>query len=251
MRCFLQDAKDSLLDGGLYTGEIAELAGQSSTGKTQLCMCASVSVVMANNKNTVAYIDSSGTFSPERIVDIYTAVSTTAETPPKEPDAQDTVRFLNHIECFKCFDVFSLIGVLCGIEECLKQKDIPYYRNLKFIVIDSLGALISPILGGKQTQGHALMINIARTMKAIAKEHHIAFVVTNHTVTFKTNKDNNLRPALGESWSFVPNTRLILANEQHQQHVKKATLTKSSRLAANQSVLFKIAAEGIIPLNSQ
>jgi hypothetical protein len=53
-----------------------------------------------------------------------------------------------------------------------------FYRSLRLLVVDSLGAVISPCLGGKQSQGHALMMQIARQLKLLAHEFDIAVLVT-------------------------------------------------------------------------
>ncbi len=138
---------DVLLDGGLYTGEITELVGQPSTGKTQVCcvggrsrclklmpslqLCMSIAsnMVTTNPSTTIAYIDSSSTFSPERVIDMQssTTVWLISQQTHKHHFAniiqtQEMVSFLNHIECYKCFDAFALVDILYTLEAGLKSK---------------------------------------------------------------------------------------------------------------------------------
>ncbi|XP_070206079.1 DNA repair protein RAD51 homolog 4-like [Littorina saxatilis] len=53
---------DELLDGGLYAGELCELAGEAASGKTQVCMRCAVTVATVHAQNTM-YIDTCGSFA--------------------------------------------------------------------------------------------------------------------------------------------------------------------------------------------
>lgn len=65
---------DTLLQGGLETGSITEIFGEFRTGKTQLChtMCvtAQMPVEQGGGAGMAMYIDTEGTFRPERLVPI-------------------------------------------------------------------------------------------------------------------------------------------------------------------------------------
>lgn len=65
---------DNLLAGGIETGSITELFGEFRTGKTQLChtLCVTCQLPIENGggEGKALYIDSEGTFRPERIVAI-------------------------------------------------------------------------------------------------------------------------------------------------------------------------------------
>lgn len=59
--------------------------------------------------------------------------------------------------------------------------------------------------------GHALMIEVSRQIKAIARAHHVAVLLTCHAVSQgrRTAGQKGLRAACGESWSYVADTRLF------------------------------------------
>ncbi|KAK7475481.1 hypothetical protein BaRGS_00033300 [Batillaria attramentaria] len=59
---------DQLLDGGLYGGEVCELAGETAAGKTQVCLRCAATVACVHAQNVV-YIDTCGSSSAERLVD--------------------------------------------------------------------------------------------------------------------------------------------------------------------------------------
>ncbi|MCG3254047.1 MAG: DNA repair and recombination protein RadA, partial [Candidatus Heimdallarchaeota archaeon] len=63
---------DKLLGGGIFTGEITEVSGEFATGKTQLCFQLCINVQLPPEQGGleggVYYIDTEGTFSSTRIV---------------------------------------------------------------------------------------------------------------------------------------------------------------------------------------
>ncbi|CCX04691.1 Similar to Meiotic recombination protein DLH1; acc. no. P50265 [Pyronema omphalodes CBS 100304] len=65
---------DAMLGGGVQTMSITEVFGEFRTGKSQLCMTASVICQLPKDQGgaegKVAYIDTEGTFRPERIKQI-------------------------------------------------------------------------------------------------------------------------------------------------------------------------------------
>ncbi|CAG2220748.1 FBXL4 [Mytilus edulis] len=44
---------DQILDGGLYTGEVTEIAGEISSGKTQICLSMTASVICHSKQNVI------------------------------------------------------------------------------------------------------------------------------------------------------------------------------------------------------
>lgn len=61
-------AIDAMLGGGIRQGMITDIFGESGSGKTQLCFTLSVNCVKEGGQ--VMFIDTAGTFRPERIVEI-------------------------------------------------------------------------------------------------------------------------------------------------------------------------------------
>eukprot|EP01112_Ceratiomyxa_fruticulosa_P008352 TRINITY_DN2163_c0_g1_i1.p1 TRINITY_DN2163_c0_g1~~TRINITY_DN2163_c0_g1_i1.p1 ORF type:complete len:338 (+),score=54.00 TRINITY_DN2163_c0_g1_i1:232-1245(+) len=248
---------DTLLDGGLYTGEITEIIGQSSIGKTQLCLLSTLAVTNGTT-HTVAYIDSSNTFSPERIIEMYQAQNTLTQVD------ENLVDVLERIRCWKCYEGFDLGNIIDEISRGLQSED-KFYKNLKLIVVDSIGALLSPLIGGKQSQGHAIMAGISRSLKYLACTQYIAVLVTNYMVSSgwnnnqldndaNNNNTKNLKAALGESWTFITNTSLIISevsksknkNNSDSGSQRIATLIKSSHgIPSITKVPFVITEEGI------
>lgn len=65
---------DKLLQGGIETGSITEMFGEFRTGKTQLCHQLAVTcqlpIDMGGGEGKALYIDTEGTFRPERLLAI-------------------------------------------------------------------------------------------------------------------------------------------------------------------------------------
>ena len=63
---------DKLLNGGIETGSITEMFGEFRTGKSQLCHTMAVTcqlpIDMGGAEGKCLYIDTEGTFRPERLL---------------------------------------------------------------------------------------------------------------------------------------------------------------------------------------
>ena len=82
---------DFYISGGFETGSITELFGEFRTGKSQLCHMLAITcqlpIDMGGAEGKCLYIDSEGTFRPERLVDIARRFKL------NESDALDNVAF--------------------------------------------------------------------------------------------------------------------------------------------------------------
>ncbi|XP_019348525.1 DNA repair protein RAD51 homolog 4 isoform X2 [Alligator mississippiensis] len=197
---------DTLLDSGLYTGEVMELMGAPGSGKTQVCLSIAASVSHSLKQN-VLFIDSTGGFTASRLLQL--------------------VQFRTEEE-----------------EEQVVCSGGP----VKLLVVDSVSAVVCPLFGGRQSEGLALMMQLARELKTLAREFGLATVVTNHVT--RDSSSGHLKPALGRSWSFVPSTRVLL--ERSQGALGKAStqciasLTKSPRQPTGIKVELDIGGYGAL-----
>src|ERR671929_41105 len=62
---------DRLLGGGIHTGTVSDIYGQSGAGKSQLCftLCANYAK-HSRQEDRILFIDTVGTFRPERVSEI-------------------------------------------------------------------------------------------------------------------------------------------------------------------------------------
>ncbi|XP_071944101.1 DNA repair protein RAD51 homolog 4-like [Antedon mediterranea] len=209
---------DELLSGGLLSTELTEVAGPSASGKTQICHAVTAKTSMIFGQ-CVLYISSGADFSCERLRDLLILNGLSEMELPKA---------LNQVKCVQAFDVFQLLQILHNLP-ALMHDDSTFYKHVKLVIVDSVAAVISPIIGGKHIEGHGLMMQVARKLKEIVEEN-VAVLVTNRIVQF-----NNLsKPALGTSWLHVPHTRILLTNKNQDGTAsnrlkREAMIIKSSR----------------------
>ncbi|XP_066515761.1 DNA repair protein RAD51 homolog 4 [Hoplias malabaricus] len=210
---------DKLLDSGLYTGEITELAGGPGTGKTQLCFSAAVNIAH-ELKQDVLYVDTNGGVCASRLLQMLQA---------KRISTVEQMNALQRIRVFRVFDVFSLLHCLQNLRASGLQKASVGGGWVKGVIVDSVSAVISYMLGGKQNEGMSLMMQVATELRLIAKDFNVAVLVTNHVTR---DGNSQLKPGLGQSWSHVPRTRILLQRVERPgalSSLRSATLTKSSR----------------------
>ncbi|XP_053474394.1 DNA repair protein RAD51 homolog 4 [Ictalurus furcatus] len=209
---------DNLLDSGLYTGEITELCGGPGTGKTQTCF--SVAVNVAHElKQKVMYIDTNGGLSAARLLQMLQQ---------KTVNTAEQMNALQRIGVLRVFDVFALLSCLQSLRASGLQKgDVG--GSVKAVIVDSVSAVLSHMLGGKQNEGMSLMMQVATELKVIAKDFNVAVLVTNHVTR---DGNNQVKAGLGQSWSHVPRTRILLQRVERpgaSSNLRTAALLKSSR----------------------
>ncbi|XP_072273118.1 DNA repair protein RAD51 homolog 4 isoform X1 [Pyxicephalus adspersus] len=188
---------DLLLDSGLYTGEVTEIAAIAGCGKTQVCQSIAVNVA-SSIKQRVCYIDTTGGVTGSRLLQLLQS---------KTDQEDEQISSLQRIDVCHVFDVYKLLDILQDLRHSLSQQVVRSGETLRLVIIDSVCAVIYPLLGGKQTEGMAAMMHLARELQTLARDYSLAILVSNHITKDSTS---GIRPALGRSWSFVPSTRILL-----------------------------------------
>ncbi|CAN1230767.1 DNA repair protein RAD51 homolog 4 [Linum grandiflorum] len=203
---------DSFLHGGLRVGQLTELVGQSSSGKTQ----------------------TGNSFSSRRIEQFVRDSSFNQVLQERTDIVQ---RAMSRILCHSVFDIFSLFDTLHQFELKESKEEEEDCMATRLLIIDSISSLITPILGGTSSQGRALMTSLGFLLKKLAHEHNIAVLVTNHMVG--AGEGGSLKPALGESWKSIPHVRLMLSRSHGSNSCKFSTL-KHPSMASGRSASFTI-----------
>nr|XP_041575987.1 DNA repair protein RAD51 homolog 4 isoform X3 [Taeniopygia guttata] len=212
---------DQLLDSGLYTGEVTELMGAPGTGKTQLCLGIAASVSLGL-KQHVLFLDSTGGFTASRLYQMLQA---------QTEDEEEQLEALQRVRVERVFNIYEVLRALQELRDRLSQQVVSSMGPLKVVVLDSVSAVIYPLLGGRQSEGLALMMQLSRELKTLAREFSLAVVVTNQVT--RDSSTGPLKPALGRSWSFVPSTRVLLESKEATREKcstqRAASLAKSPR----------------------
>jgi len=225
---------DNLLAGGIETGSITELFGEFRTGKTQLChtLCVTCQLPIENGggEGKALYIDSEGTFRPERIVAISERYGLNSED------------VLNNIAVARAYNSDHQLQLLT--QACALMAESRY----ALIVVDSATALYRTDYSGRgelaARQQH--MARFLRALQKLADEFGVAVVITNQVVAqvdggamFAVDPK---KPIGGNIIAHASQTRLYLRKGRAENRICK--IYDSPCLAEGEAT-FSIMADGI------
>lgn len=240
--CEALDTK--LLCGGMREGQMLEIAGDSASGKTQLCILATA-YTMSRGEH-VAYLDTSNSFSAVRVAELYSNI-----TEKQTGTLEEALSYVTHFPCFSIHAIFTTLDSICRSSAA----------SYKLIIVDSLSAVIGPVLGSQHHQGHALLALAGHTLKVIAAKHAAVVIVTNHMVSGSSgpstavhHQDNNQiakvrKPAMGETWKHQPHVRLQLSVPLSEGDPYRAVLLASTMVSPGAELYYRLDSQkGVISL---
>ncbi|KAG8348381.1 Helix hairpin helix domain [Trypanosoma vivax] len=205
---------DKLLGGGIETGSITELFGEFRTGKTQLChtLCVTCQLPISNGgaEGMALYIDTEGTFRPERLV---------AVAERYKLDAQDV---LANVACARAYNSDHQQNLLVQASAMMAEN------RFAIIIVDSATALYRTDYNGRSELAARQMHlgKFLRSLQNLAEEYGVAVVVTNQVVA---NVDGSAqmfqadprKPIGGHIMAHASTTRLSLRKGRGEQRIIK------------------------------
>ncbi|MCK5045319.1 MAG: DNA repair and recombination protein RadA [Candidatus Heimdallarchaeota archaeon] len=217
---------DKLLGGGIFTGEITEVSGEFASGKTQLCfqLCINVQLPLEQGglEGGVYYIDTEGTFSSTRIVQM------------AQSNGLDLKKLLSNIAVTRTYNSDHLTFLISNVEQIIKE------RNIKLFIIDSIASHFRAEYVGddRLVSRQQAIMRLAETMKQLLEKFEIAIVVTNQVIATMDDSlfDKSPHPALGFAWAHRPHQRILLRKGRDQARI--ARMYDSSRLPDRECVFF-------------
>jgi len=167
-RCTTGSKKlDEILGGGVETQAITELIGEYGSGKTQLCMMLSVTAQLPYERGglegKVAFIDTEGTFMPERV---YQIASSLGLNPGEAADNIFVARAYNSShQCLLIDKLFTL---------CPEN-------NIKLVVVDSMISHFRGEYIGRETlsERQQKLNQYLHKLLRLAEAYNLAVVITN------------------------------------------------------------------------
>jgi len=141
-------AVDALLGGGIHTGMITDIYGESGSGKSQLCftLCANISKYAAKT----LFIDTVGTFRPERIMEI--------------AGSQLALEKITYLRAYTTIDQINATKKILEVQPTL-------------VIVDSLTSLFSTEYAGPER--HRALMKHLHELALLATCSGCAIVVTN------------------------------------------------------------------------
>jgi len=222
---------DSILGGGIETQAVTELIGEYGTGKTQICLTLSVTAQMPHEKGgvegNVAFIDTEGTFMPERVYQIASAVGMDPQIVAKNIFVARA--YNSSHQCLLIDRLFTLC------------KD----NNRKLVVVDSMISHFRGEYSGRENlaERQQKLNQYLHKLVRLAEAYNIAVVVTNQVQADPTSffGDPN-RPAGGNIMAHACTHRVIL--RRGKEGTRLATVIDSPSLPEEKTRI-KITEKGI------
>ena len=164
---------DNLLGGkGIETKAITEAYGAFGSGKTQLALTLAVNAQLSENQKGAAgkavYIDTEGTFRPERIRQIAEGIDANPE------------KVLKNILVARAFNSDHQILLIDKIGEMIKEGE-----PIKLVIIDSLTAHFRAEFAGRgQLADRQQKLNrYLHNLMKLSEHHNLAIFVTNQVMS--------------------------------------------------------------------
>lgn len=237
------DSLDDLLGGGVETGAMTELYGEYRTGKTQLChqLCitaqlpSSMGGFNTDEKNPISciYIDTEGTFRPERIVSM-------ANRFGKDIDVQTMLKHIHHGRAYNSDHQMVLAENII--------KDLPI-NNVKIVIVDSLIAHFRAEFVGRGTLAarQQKLNQHIHTLLKLAEVYNIAVIVTNqvHSQPDMFFGDPTA-PVGGHILAHASHTRIYLRKSKGERRIARIV---DSPLLPESETVFAITQDGIVDVN--
>ncbi|WOL03139.1 meiotic recombination protein [Canna indica] len=206
-------ALDELLGGGIETLSITEAFGEfRRSGKTQLahtlCVSTQLPVSMHGGNGKVAYIDTEGTFRPDRIV------------PIAERFGMDAGAVLDNIIYARAYTYEHQYNLLLGL--AAKMSEEPF----RLLIVDSVIALFRVDFSGRgelAERQQKLAQMLSRLIK-IAEEFNVAVYITNQVIADPGGGmfiSDPKKPAGGHVLAHAATIRLMLRKGKGEQRVCK------------------------------
>lgn len=250
---------DDLLGGGIEPQAITEFYGLYGCGKTQVCLTAAVMAQLTKSQGglngKVIWIDTEGTFRPERIEEIVIERGLVPlkeklkKTDKNEPvDYEDVYKFLDNITVATAYNASHQELILDEIRERLEMQKIGTSNEKErvvLIIVDSLTThyrvefvgrgLLAPRQGKINSHIHGL--------KGIAKVYGIAVIVTNQVMASPQGFGDPIKPVGGNVLAHASTYRIYIKKGSKNKRVAKFD---DSPMHDQTEVTFALTAKGVM-----
>ncbi len=164
---------DNFLSGGIPNGVIVDIFGGNGTGKTQLLLQLSINSI--KNGGKVLFLDTTGGFRPERILEI-------------QKKSDSNINFLNNIIVSRVTNTSEQISSIKNFEE----------KTFSLIVIDNVTDLFSYEYKNNQSifKKNSLFMKYMHELSSYAVSHKIPIVITNMIRNSNEQEVENMSTAI-------------------------------------------------------
>lgn len=228
-------AFDTILQGGVESMAITELFGEARTGKTQLChtLCvtAQLPVDMNGGNGKVCYIDSEGTFRPEKISKIAERFGLSGEA------VLDNIMYARAYTSEHQYELLKVAAARM-IED-----------RFSLLILDSIMSLFRVDFSGRGelSERQQMLGKLMSRLQKMSEQFNIAVVITNHVMSDPaaglTFVPNPSKPIGGHVLGHASTHRLSVRKGKGDQRVVKVYDSPSM---AEAECVFSISDTGIV-----
>tara|TARA_B100001750_G_C15391413_1_gene537636 strand:- start:73 stop:726 length:654 start_codon:yes stop_codon:yes gene_type:complete len=164
---------DNFLSGGIPDGVIVDIFGGNGTGKTQLLLQLSINSI--KNGGKVLFLDTTGGFRPERILEI-------------QKKSNSNLNLLNNIIVSRITNTSEQINSIKNFKE----------NNFSLIIIDNITDLFSYEYKNNQSifKKNSLFMKYMRELSLYAVTHKVPIVITNMIRNSNEQEVENMSTAI-------------------------------------------------------
>ncbi|KAG2651642.1 hypothetical protein PVAP13_1NG295000 [Panicum virgatum] len=202
---------DRILSGGLPAASVTEIAEESASGNTHLCLQLALLAPQSPLSASALFLHSDLPFPLHRLRGL---------APKSRPD------ILDHVLVAAAHSPTDLLSLLSRAQRLLAHPGrSPHRLPIRLIILDSIASLFRADFDASPAdlkRRSALFFQISAKLKELAYRHHCVVVVTNQVVdvvegnagnTVAWSSGRRVSPALGIAWANCVNTRLFLTRE--------------------------------------
>ncbi|XP_075591027.1 uncharacterized protein LOC142597898 [Dermatophagoides farinae] len=232
------NALDNLLQGGLEAGSMTEIFGENRTGKTQfchtLCVTGQLPLELSGGNGKICYIDTEGTFRPEKIASIC------------ERFNLDSEAVLDNILYARAHNHEHLIQLICLASTKMVLE--PF----SLLVIDGIMSLFRVDFSGRGelSERQQLLGKTLNRLQKLADQFNIAIVYTNQVMSdpsgAMTMAINPVKPVGGHVLGHASTHRLMFRVGKGDQRVCKVY---DSPILPPGDATFQLSSLGICDVN--
>eukprot|EP01028_Stygiella_incarcerata_P007615 TRINITY_DN3164_c0_g2_i1.p2 TRINITY_DN3164_c0_g2~~TRINITY_DN3164_c0_g2_i1.p2 ORF type:complete len:336 (-),score=96.56 TRINITY_DN3164_c0_g2_i1:1273-2280(-) len=225
---------DKLLQGGIETGSLTEIFGEFRTGKTQICHTLCVTCQLPEEQGgaegKAMYIDTEGTFRPERLVPIAERYGLTSD------------QVMENVCYARAYNADHQLKLLMEAAALMSED------RFALLVVDSATALYRTDFSGRGELS-ARQVHLGQFLRALqrlADEYGIAVVLTNQVVAQVDGASmfasDPKKPIGGNIMAHASTTRLSLRKGRGETRICKIY---DSPCLPEAEAVFAIYEEGI------
>ncbi|GMH42778.1 hypothetical protein BSKO_10697 [Bryopsis sp. KO-2023] len=226
---------DDILEGGFETGSITEMYGEFRSGKTQLshtlCVTCQLPVALGGAEGKALYIDTEGTFRPERISQIAERYNLNSED------------VLENVAYARAHNTEHQAQLLIQSAAMMMES------RFALVVVDSVTGLFRSEFNGRgELSVRQIQLGrFLRSLQRICDEFGVAVVVTNQVVAANLDGASmfagpSVKPIGGNIMAHATTTRLWLKKSRGENRTVKII---SSPCLPERDATFAIGTEGV------